>query len=269
MSDCSSALYKLQVSHHRRGAVKHGFAYSFMSLLLDLDELPKLRRELRLFSWNAWGPIAHRDGDHGPHDGSPLRPWVEARLAEANVAFDSGSIRLLAMPRILGSVFNPLSIYYCHAKSGALQAVIYEVHNTFGQHHSYVFPVTEDSSGLSQQSCAKNFYVSPFIPMQQCYRFRLRAPGETLSFTMQQGGESQPLLFVRLSGQRVPLSDATLGRALLSYPVLTWKVLGAIHWQAFRLWRKGAVFHPRAKAETRQISAEGAPARLGVERETL
>lgn len=264
MSDWSSSLYRLRVAHHRVGAVKHAFAYDYMSLLLDLDELPTLSRELRLFRWNGWGPIAHRDRDHGPHDGTGLRPWAEKRLAEAAISYDGGPIRLLAMPRMLGSVFNPLSIYYCHAKSGALQAVIYEVHNTYRQHHSYVLPVTADSS---RQACEKEFYVSPFIPMQQHYRFSLRTPGETLSFAMQQGTEAEPLLFVHLRGERVELSDATLSRALLTYPFLTWKVLGAIHWQALRLWRKGAKFHTRAGTETKQTSAENAVVRLGVERE--
>lgn len=269
MSDRNSALYHLQVSHQRVGAAKHGFAYRYMGILLDLDELPKLAHDLRLFSWNGWGPIAHRDRDHGAHDGSPLRPWAEGRLAEVGIDLDGGPIRLLAMPRVLGSVFNPLSIYYCHAKSGALRAVIYEVHNTFGQHHSYVFPVEASSSGLSEQACDKDFYVSPFIAMEQRYRFRLRAPGERLNFAMQQGSGSEPLLFVHLRGERVTLSNATLGRALLSYPVLTWKVLGAIHWQAFRLWRKGAVFHPRPKSKAGTRSTDAAAERIGPKQETL
>ncbi len=269
MRNWSSALYDLEVSHHRVGTVRHGFSYRMASLLLDIDELPALHRSLRLFSWNARGAIAHRDRDHGAHDGTPLRPWAEARLADAGIAFDGGAIRLLAMPRILGSVFNPLSIYYCHAQSGALLAIIYEVHNTFGEHHSYVLPIDGDGSGPETQSCEKTFYVSPFIPMQQRYRFRIKQPGQHLRFAMTQDRAGEPQLFVKLHGTRHDLNDKSLAHLLLSYPLLSLKVLGAIHWEAFRLWRKGAIFQSRKAVQRQGRSAAATKVRLGVERETL
>ncbi|GAB5471221.1 MAG: DUF1365 domain-containing protein [Rhodospirillales bacterium] len=247
MTDLASAVYPLRVLHRRVGTVRHDFNYTIVSLLLDLDELPSLAKRLKLFSVNGWGPIAHRDRDHGPHDSGPLRPWVEAKLATAGVESDGGPIRLLAMPRVLGSAFNPLSVFYCHGRDERLRALIYEVHNTFGQHHSYVIPVAPGGGKTIAQSCDKDFYVSPFIPLRQRYSFRLKVPGERLVLSMRQGDESGPLLFAKVSGKRQPLSDATLGRVLLRQPVLTWKVLGAIHWEAFRLWSKGAVFQPRPK----------------------
>ncbi|MEO1193903.1 MAG: DUF1365 domain-containing protein [Pseudomonadota bacterium] len=247
MTALASALYPLQVVHRRRGAVEHAFSYKIVSLLLDLDELPLLAGRFPFFSWNGWGPLAHCDRDHGAHDGSPLKAWVGQQLATAGITGVSGPVRLLAMPRVWGAAFNPLSIFYCHAPDGSLRALIYEVHNTFGQHHSYVIPVEQEAGGVIDQACDKAFYVSPFIPLRQRYQFRLRAPGERLVLAMQQGDESGPLLFARISGRRRELNNATLGRVLLAQPLLTWKVLGAIHWQALRLWLKGARLQPRPK----------------------
>ncbi len=248
MSEPSAALYRLRVTHQRRDAVRHAFAYRITSLLVDLDALPALAKRLRLFSYNGWGAIAHRDSDHGPHDGSPLRPWVERRLAQAGIEIEGGAIRLLAMPRVLGGQFNPLSLYFCHGPDGLLRGVIHEVHNTFGQHHSYVLPVAaEAAAGPVRQACAKSFYVSPFIAMQQHYSFRLTLPGERFSFAMQLQSHDKPFFFAAMHGRREALSDATLARMLLRHPALGWKVLGAIHWEALRLWWKGAKFHPRPK----------------------
>jgi len=256
MAEPASALYRLRVAHRRVGAVRHAFAYDIASLFLDLDELPDLQRRLRLFSWNGWGPVAHRDVDHGSHDGGPLRPWAEARLASAGIAFDGGPIRLLAMPRVLGGLFNPLSLFYCHRRDGGLAAMIYEVHNTFGEHHAYVLPAAPAMErGTVAQACDKAFYVSPFMPMHQRYSFRLRIPGERLSFAMRQGDGDGPLMFASMTGRRVALSDAALARLLLANPALSWKVLGAIHWQALKLWAKGAVYRPRPGAGGRVAPA--------------
>ncbi len=245
MSELSSALYRLRVAHHRLQAPRHSFAYEIGSLLLDLDELPHLDRDLRLFAWNGRGTVAHWDRDHGPHDGTPLRSWVERRLAEEGITFEVGAIRLLAMPRVMGTLFNPLGIYYCHGANGALRAAIYEVHNTFGQHHSYVLPVRP---GEAEQSCEKDFYVSPFIAMQQRYRFRLAIPGEALAFSMRQDRDRRTELVVTMRGERQPLGDPSLARLALTQPLMGWKVLSAIHWQALRLWIKGAPYHSRHAA---------------------
>ncbi len=162
------------------------------------------------------------------------------------------------MPRVLGGLFNPLSLYYCHDRDGLLRAVIHEVHNTFGQHHCYVLPVAaEEADGAVTQACDKAFYVSPFISMDQHYRFRLTLPGERFSFAMQLHTTDKPFFFAAMHGRREPLSDASLARMLLRQPALGWQVLGAIHWQALRLWLKGAPRHPRPSAARPKISAEG------------
>ncbi len=243
----ASALYVGAVMHARLRPFRHAFRYRLFTLLLDLDELPGLARRSRLLRFNRRGLLAFHERDHGPRDGSPLRPWIESELAKAGIALEGGAVRLLCLPRILGYAFNPLTLWFCHHRDGRLLAVLYEVRNTFGQGHAYLIPLVPGAAEgeTVEQGCDKGFYVSPFIAMAARYRFRLAAPGERLAVTIRQAVPEGPLLVARLTGRRRDLSDAALLRQLLRFPLLTLKVILAIHWQALRLWLKGARFHRR------------------------
>lgn len=140
----TSAIYVGRVTHARHRPRRHRFAYGVFSFLIDLDELPRLDRDCRLFSHNRFNLFSFHDRDHGPGDGTPLRDWVAACLAEAGMDLAGGPVRLLCYPRILGYVFNPITVYYCHDPAGRLGAMLYEVSNTFGESHTYVIPATED-----------------------------------------------------------------------------------------------------------------------------
>jgi len=234
----ASALYVGRVGHRRHRPRAHRLDYRVFSLLLDLDELPELGRRLRLFAHNGPGLFSLLDRDHGPGDGSDLSPHVRGLLARADVRDADGPIRLLCYPRVLGFVFNPLSVYYCHRGDGALRALVYEVNNTFGERHSYVIPV-EGQGPRVRQTCPKAFYVSPFLPMDCTYHFRVRTPGERLSLVIHETHQGEPILDAWLTGERRPLTDAGLLRAALSIPLLTFKVVAGIHWEALKLWRKG------------------------------
>src|SRR5438105_14925197 len=118
----NSALYVGKVMHHRLGTIRHRFAYRVFSLLVDLDEIDRLAQRLRLFSHNRFNLFSFMDKDHGPADGSAIRPWVEAQLARAGIELDGGLIRLLCFPRVLGYAFNPIRIYFCHRRYGELAA---------------------------------------------------------------------------------------------------------------------------------------------------
>jgi uncharacterized protein len=238
-----SALYFGTVTHHRLRPVRHELGYRVFSLLLDLDELPHLARRLKLLSHNRFNLFAFYDRDHGTRRAENLRPYVESQLARAGISLHGGAIRLLSFPRMLGYVFNPLSIYYCHGADGALRAILYEVSNTFHEHHSYLIPVT-GSEPVVQQSCGKEFYVSPFMEMACRYEFRLNAPGETIAVYIRQSDRDGPILHASLAGTRAELSDRALARAFFSYPLMTMKVIGGIHWEALRLWRKGMAVLP-------------------------
>src|SRR4051812_40863789 len=137
-----SALYTGFVAHKRFAPRVHAFRYRVFSLLLDLDELPDLNGRLKLFGWNRPGLFSFQDRDHG--DGRPLREWLGSLLAGAGISAD-GKRQVLCYPRILGYVFNPISVWFCHDRSGMLKAMIYEVHNTYDERHCYVLPVTDGS----------------------------------------------------------------------------------------------------------------------------
>jgi len=236
----ASALYAGGVVHQRLRPRRHRLERRVFWLLLDLDELDGLGRRLRLFSRNRRNLFAFFDRDHGDGSGRPLRAQVEARLAAIGVDLAGGAIRLLTMPRVLGYVFNPISVYYCHAPDGRLAAVSYEVSSTFGERHFYDLAVLDGGGDESfRQSCAKALYVSPFLEMEMRYRFRGRAPGERVGLTVGCDDARGPMLTASLWGERRPLADGALARAALAFPLMTLKVVAAIHWEALLLWFKG------------------------------
>ena len=240
MSNLASCLYVGEVVHQRFAPTRHRLRYRMFQMLFDLDELAELSRRLRLFSHNRFNVLAFRDADHGDGSSGALRTYVEGLLSQAGFHADGGPIRLLCMPRILGHVFNPLSIYYCHDRSDALVATIYEVNNTFGERHSYLISATSLEGRVVRQSCEKGFYVSPFMDMEMRYDFKMTAAGEAISTAVTGSGhEGARLLFAAFTGRRRELSDASLLRVLLAYPFLTLGVVAAIHWEALKLIIKG------------------------------
>lgn len=253
-SEPPGCIYLGEVMHHRLRPRRHRFVHRVAYLLLDLDRLTELDRRLRLFSYNGPNLVGFHDRDHGPRDGSPLRPWVEARIAGHGIDMSPGRILLLCMPRFLGHVFNPISIYFCFSRDGRLGAIIHEVKNTFGEQHAYVLPVDpkwRPSQGMIRQSCAKKLYVSPFMEMAAHYQFRLLRPGEErLSVMIAEQVATEPTLVAGLSGQRRSLTDLQLLLAYLRRP--THKVMALIHWQALRLWLKGLALQPRSDGEIEQ-----------------
>ncbi|ADZ70444.1 DUF1365 domain-containing protein [Polymorphum gilvum] len=241
-----ATLYAGTVMHARMKPVAHRFSYKVFSLLLDLDRLDEAEAGCALFSVGRFNLAGFDPRDHGPRDGTPLRAHVDALLRKAGLA-RAARVLLLAYPRILGYVFNPLSVYYAYDDAGTLTAVVYEVRNTFGDLHTYVAPVRVgqlSAAGLRQEQ-DKTFHVSPFLDMDQRYRFRLLPPGRSLRIRILECDADGPVLAATFQGTARPMTDAALAAACARVPLLTLKVIAGIHWQAFKLWLKGVRFYPR------------------------
>ena len=262
-----SALYVGRVRHHRFRPRSHALAYRVFWMLLDLDEIGRLSAKLHFFSRNRFNLYAFRDADYGDRSGRPMRPQIEETLANAGIAHDGGPIRLLTMPRVLGYVFNPISLYYCHRADGRLAAVVYEVTSTFGVRHAYVIPVPveDQAAGLIRQGAAKALYVSPFMGMEMDYEFRGHAPGERLGLTIDGVDSGGVLITAAMSGERHDLTDADLLSAAVALPFLTLKVVAAIHWEALKLWLKRVPLtrQPSPAWEPVTIQKQARESRLG------
>jgi hypothetical protein len=250
----ASGLYSGVVFHARLKPRPHRLRYRIFMLLLDLDEIDALAARTRLFARNRWALLSFRDADHGGGSGRPLRAWAEGHLAAAGLA-TGGPIRLLAMPRVLGLGFNPLSVWFCHAPDGALNALIYEVRNTFGEKHSYLIPAAPDA--VIRQECDKDFFVSPFMDMDLTYGFRIGAPGPAVSVGVDVSDHDGLVLKAAFAGRRVEMSDHAIWRAWIRHPWMTLGVLAAIHWEALKIWLKGEPLRPRPPAPERAVTVAG------------
>lgn len=243
MSDKASALYVGRVRHLRTRPRAHKLSYRVFWMLLDLDEIDSLVAKLRVFSRNRFNLYAFRDADYGDRSGGALRPQVEAILKDAGIEPDGGPIRLLTMPRILGYAFNPISTWFCHRRDGQLMAILYEVHNTFGEVHTYVAPADGAANPVAQEA-VKSFHVSPFMGLDMRYRFHVVPPADRMSVSIDGSDDQGKLISATMSGTRRQLSDSTLLGLLATHPLLTLKVTLAIHWHAVRLLLKRIPFFP-------------------------
>lgn len=265
-----SALYRGTVRHRRTRPKSHQLDYRVFWLLLDLAELDEIDGGLRVFSRNAFNLLAFHDRDHGDGTAAPLREQIERLLARADISLNGGPIRLLTMPRVLGYVFNPISLYYCHGEDGRLVAMVYEVTSTFGVRHAYVIPLApeDQEAGVFRQRAAKALYVSPFMDMQMDYVFRGHAPDATLDLTIDGLDPLGVLITATLAATRRPLTDGQLLAAVAAVPLSTFKVTAAIHWEALKLWLKGVRLTKSPPPATEPVSIQTTPddSRLGAAR---
>jgi DUF1365 family protein len=251
-ADTAAALYFGEVTHARLKPIAHRFSYRVMSLLIDLDRLEEADRLSPLFGVNRAALYSFHEADHGERDGSPLRRYAQRRAAEHGVDLAGGRVLLLCYPRLFGYAFNPLSVYFCYRADGELALMIYEVRNTFGEIHPYVLAVKpgEISAAGIRQEQDKLFYVSPFIGMAMRYHFRVSPPGERIKLRILETDCEGPLLAATFNGRRRALTSAALLRSFFALPVVSLKIVAAIHWEALRLWLKGLRLVPRGNTAT-------------------
>lgn len=250
----SSALYTGDVMHARHRPVKHRLRYRVFCMLLDLDELEELDRSLWLFGHNRRAVFSFHDADHGYGTRGGLGSWVRERLAEGGIVIEGLRVRVLCYPRIFGYVFNPLTVYFCEDADGETRAILYEVCNTFHERHTYIIGVG-GAGDTVRHACEKKMYVSPFMPMACTYHFRIRPPGENVMIAIDEHDAGGSLLFASFTGRRRALGAGALLRALFTYPLMTLKVMGAIHWEALLLWARGVPVHRHGKAAEKTASS--------------
>ena len=251
----SSSIYNGHVIHKRFWPKKHFFKYKVFSLLIDLSELYQLEKELTLFSYNKFNVLSFYDIDHGPRDGSSLIDWVKENMTKNNINTDGITIKLLCYPRIWGYVFNPLSVFFVYDKNSNLVSILYEVKNTFNEQHTYIFKL-QKSEKLIEHSCRKKFHVSPFIEMNCTYYFKITKPGEKISVYIDQYDNENKLLVALQEGIKVTLNNKNLIKVFFSHPMMSFKIILAIHFEAFKLWIKGIRFVKKKFKIKNNITAE-------------
>lgn len=244
----TSCIYEGTVVHKRLTPRRHALAYRVFTLCLDIDEIDAMDQRLLFFSRSKRNFFGLFDADLGEPGPAPVGIKVRRLLDRSGLARFGARVQLVCYPRLLGFVFNPLSVYFCSDQAGRIGALIYEVNNTFGERKSYVIPVDGDSdsdSNVIAQDCAKDMYVSPFTAAAGRYAFHCVAPCERVVIGVNFREAGRPVLKTHFRGDRRPLTDGMIMSLMVRYPLMTLKVFGAIHLEAARLWAKGVPIVPR------------------------
>lgn len=238
-----SCLYTGLLAHSRATPRPNAFRHPVAVFRLDLDELPELDRRLRLLGVERPNVVSLRARDHLGDPRRTVKENVLAHLDERGVDLEGGRIELVTLLRVFGYVFNPVSFFYCHDASGALRWMLAEVNNTFGERLPYLLRVEGPEGPVLRLRHEKRLHVSPFFGLDQEYRWEFTPLGDGLRIRIEVWEDDRRPFVAVLSGRRRELTDATLARMLLRYPLLPVQVIAHIHLQALRLFAKRTPFH--------------------------
>ena len=247
----SSAIYSGQVVHRRVKPIRHSLRYDVFALLLDSTELDQLSKRLRVFSYNRFNLISFHDRDHGDAGDLNAHLWRLAKEAGCDGFIDRFAI--LCYPRVLGFVFNPLTVYFGLDTVGIAHLIVYEVNNTFGQRMSYVVPAEPGVDGAVHQQCDKQFYVSPFNKVDGRYSFNVTSLDDALTVGVSLTNEEVPVMLAFFRAKRIQISDRALLQELARTGWLAAKVVLGIRFEAVRLWLKGMRLVDRPEVPRHQI----------------
>jgi hypothetical protein len=235
-----SAIYLGTLRHRRFRPVTHEFAYPLFMVFLDIDRLPALMEASALTAYNRWAWATFDEADHFGDSSQPLRHRLAADAFANGIALPDGPIFLLTHLRYLGYNFNPVSFFYCYDRQGALKSILAEVNSTFGESRNYWLTGANrlDAANAWHYRTGKRMHVSPFMPMGLDYHWVFTAPADQLVVHMRTVQDDAPSFDATLDLRRRPWNPREIRRALIRHPLMTAKVIGAIHWQALRLFLK-------------------------------
>ncbi len=234
-----ATLYHGTVVHKRFKPVRHRLSYSVFNVLLPLEQIDDICSRIWCLSRNRFNLVSFHDRDHGCRDGLNVAEYVENTFLDAGFSREFHSYYALLYPRILGYAFNPLTTYFAIDRTGEIAAMLYEVSNTFGEHTHYMVAGGQTENGVLTQTCRKAFHVSPFNEADGDYGFRVTLPDDHISVGVTLRRAREPVLNAYFSGRGTPLTSAALLKAVIRQPLMTWKVIIGIHFEAGRLWLKG------------------------------
>lgn len=238
-------LLKGHTVHQRSVPFTHRFKYGLNLIDIDIDQLDEAGRVSALFGIDRSRLFSFNRRDHGTGKSEALRPWAEEQFRRAGIGLDGGAIRLVTFPRHAWYKFAPISLWLSHDQDGALNGILYEVNNTFGETHVYA-AATPDSV-RHQHSTDKAFYVSPFFDVSGVYQFTLKQTDEALSLVVASMKNGQQTHVATINAKAQAASSMAFLKLAVSKPLGSLGVTAAIHWQALKLWLKGAKYHSKPK----------------------
>ena len=235
--------------HHRLEPKKHRFNYDVFMFYLDINEIPLLTKNLKLFSFNKFNAFSFHDKDHLGNDqkntGWNIRSKIKTYIKSKGCEIGEGKIMLLSNLRTFGYVFNPVSFYFCYNEHRELQCAVVEVCNTFREVKLYFIGKEAIQGTNCRLNTEKYFYVSPFIELDTTFDFNLEVPGEKLKIHIDDYKDGKRFFLSTLTGNRVKLNNLNLLWYTLRFPLITLQIITLIHWQALLLWFKKIPFQKK------------------------
>ncbi|MAP95512.1 MAG: hypothetical protein CMK07_11215 [Ponticaulis sp.] len=238
-------------THVRFMPFKNQFTYPVRMINIDVDQCEQASEQSRWFSVNRFNVVGFRTADHGDHGETSLKDWASERFRQAGINLADGRIRLITFPSVWGFKFSPISIWLLTSGEDRVRGVIYEVHNTFGDDHAYVAKVANDAS---RHVADREFHVSPFFDVSGQYRFTLTSEDQTFSLLIENLKDGQRPHTANLVLERSVANDVSFAKLAFLKPLSALAVTLRIHWQALKLWRKGAKYHSRKQKTSNQVT---------------